>query len=891
VLYARVPDPAERAPQLSNGFVLVLRKCLTRDRARRYATPAEVSADLERVRERRAPEVKRSALEPLSRRARPVRRAVAAGALALVLVGAAWLALRSSDDARSQAQSGAPGADAIERLSQAADGGARGLSRAMSDAEALHGSAHLTVDQAMRVQDLRRKIRQRLEDELADFERASEANLAGLCADRRFDVAENSARGLRKELAQRVGSEPLPPQLEEDFDRWLSDQAQIVRAARTRAEQEFTDRAARYCKERVVPAVDRLESLGRWRDAQVVLSSDLGSPNGASSLAAVDPELAGASAELSAQGLSSDAVERSVSAARMILEPRRKLLEQDWKAVDVEMKAWIDARVAAWRAKLEGRQASDAAAELATEWSGELARRNLTVEQMPLGWLRLAQEAFVQGTKDLAALEKRLANEDALKSFERLEDDAADLWRQRRYGEAAAVYEESRDDAWRRTVRASMDLRAREAHLLEAFLARAAQGVRARDGRDVELRAGTISYAGRLRAGPDPLGSGFQLTLSGGKVTKLALRAVSGADSASTALLAADSVEALAALAPDVETRAGAEELAARDQLVRALLRYRDGDPYGARAMLNAGPLPNGEPLVGDLEARIASALGQQKSSEGEERARLREKLYWLRREYTSKGNREQARRWADELLASTSDALQPDEIADVRRMRDDLAAEAKPSTEQSIAAIFGPSEQSIVGPNKNRVRMTFLFNQATAGAFKPGAWSADGRAWASEYAAKNDAEMLDRAAPTLALVDPLRVQSDDLDVRLTIEEPADSKPDLLLVSVAGFHVALAGAGNGRPARCLIEALEPARVVEHVRAGAGREFAGLRSGVTHELHIVVNRARGTATVELDGNGRKIAESQPQPRDAAPTLSVRSFEPVRMLKAVVECARR
>ncbi|NUP97513.1 MAG: serine/threonine protein kinase, partial [Planctomycetaceae bacterium] len=54
VLYAPVPDPQEFAPELSNNLALVLRKCLTRDPARRYQHPRELREDLERIRERRA---------------------------------------------------------------------------------------------------------------------------------------------------------------------------------------------------------------------------------------------------------------------------------------------------------------------------------------------------------------------------------------------------------------------------------------------------------------------------------------------------------------------------------------------------------------------------------------------------------------------------------------------------------------------------------------------------------------------------------------------------------------------------------------------------------------------------------------------------------------------
>ena len=71
VLYGRIPDPRELEPSLSKGMALVLRKCLTRDPERRYQSPYELCGDLERVRERRQPNVSRSRLRPRFRRAAP----------------------------------------------------------------------------------------------------------------------------------------------------------------------------------------------------------------------------------------------------------------------------------------------------------------------------------------------------------------------------------------------------------------------------------------------------------------------------------------------------------------------------------------------------------------------------------------------------------------------------------------------------------------------------------------------------------------------------------------------------------------------------------------------------------------------------------------------------
>ena len=48
VLYGRIPDPEDLEPDLSRGFSLVLRKCLSRDFEKRYQTPRELLLDLER---------------------------------------------------------------------------------------------------------------------------------------------------------------------------------------------------------------------------------------------------------------------------------------------------------------------------------------------------------------------------------------------------------------------------------------------------------------------------------------------------------------------------------------------------------------------------------------------------------------------------------------------------------------------------------------------------------------------------------------------------------------------------------------------------------------------------------------------------------------------------
>jgi serine/threonine protein kinase len=91
VLYHPIVDPRQLAPRISKGMTLVLRKCLARDPARRYSTPGELLADLERLRERRAPRVNARFLDPLAPRwpSWVPRSAALVGGLGLLV--AIWL--------------------------------------------------------------------------------------------------------------------------------------------------------------------------------------------------------------------------------------------------------------------------------------------------------------------------------------------------------------------------------------------------------------------------------------------------------------------------------------------------------------------------------------------------------------------------------------------------------------------------------------------------------------------------------------------------------------------------------------------------------------------------------------------------------------------------------
>src|SRR5262249_53043413 len=146
VLYARIADPLQHAPFLSRGLALVLRKCLTRDRANRYATPAELLADLERVRERRSPKVAKARLDPVLRDRRPVRRRAIAAGVAIAVAALGWTAvatfgpLGKTPRADASAADVPKGPDPVRAFESAADGPADRLTGALAGAHVLESS-------------------------------------------------------------------------------------------------------------------------------------------------------------------------------------------------------------------------------------------------------------------------------------------------------------------------------------------------------------------------------------------------------------------------------------------------------------------------------------------------------------------------------------------------------------------------------------------------------------------------------------------------------------------------------------------------------------------------------------------------------------------------------
>jgi hypothetical protein len=666
-----------------------------------------------------------------------------------------------------------------------------------------------------------------------------------------------------------LGGSVLPVAIRHDFERWVAGLAPRVREGRSVAERDIAAGLESHLNRNILPQVDELVRSGNWRGARDLLT--------------FAPRARAAEAGVSVRGFSDADLARATEGLRTRLDERRAVLDEAWAALDLELRSWVESRVAALRSRLDDRTVRDVAEQLRSDWENELRMRRLSVDNMPLGVPRFSYEALAKASQELADLERELADEDAQLRFSELEEHTGPLWKERRFGEIARAMEAAAAEPWSSNLRARITLVAREARLLEDLLARAAKGARDLDGQLVTLPLGTFSFSGRLRAGLDPLAQGFRLQPERGQELAFTFKS----PSVEASLLPGVALEMLAGL-----SRMDSVEPSAR--LVLALFRWRDGDgsvesATASQAALDAGTLPSAEPLVADLERRVLQTLSRAQKPEGERRARAEEKLRLVRRESLEPGSREKKLERITNLLTFEKDLL-PGELAELRSRRDTLVREGTPSTIEDFEKAFLLPRDRIQFPGgRPRAVLRFDLGQEAAGTFDRGSWTADGVGWVAPRYARNDEELLSLPGPTLVLKDPLRPQSDSLEISLVVEQLPDSPPDLLLVSVAGFHVILT---SGVPPRCLVETGDAFQALAHARAGQGKPCEGLRRGRRHTLRILVNRNGGRAEVTLDDKTLNMSLLMKPVGDAAALeLGVRSFEPVRVVSATVEAARR
>jgi len=867
VLYARVPDPREVASELSSGLVLVLRKCLTRDREARYHTPAELLADLERLRERRAPQITGRGLDPLVRR--PLRgprlvAAIGAGVLGLGLVGwLGWRVIAANSRGSGREEQRDPFA-ALDKACESPD--AAGLGAALAEVERLAGTDDLAPRARARLESIRNRLVQRLEGEIGTLERELEAQAERQSSAREFDKALALAQANpRTELARRVGTRSLPEKQSAALDAWRKGLEARVLERRDEAVDAFTTALDHYGDE-LIFRVDAQEHAGDWKSAQELVSRS------------TEQLLADSGAE--SRGLEPRVVELRAAALRKRADERRKSLGESWTRTDEELVAAVETRFHELERALETRRETQASKALQADFAAELARRGIVLERLPVGLVHSAPELAVKRAADLDELEGRYAAQDSEQLFDELERQAEPNWHARRYEEVERLFAGS-EGLLRGEASARAGRRAREARLLESVLARAAKKLEGSTGQRMELSTGTVPEVGLLAVPLDPLANGFTLRPDGAVPRALVLRAPRTGEKA----LATESLAKLAGLAPDALRDPS-------DRLLRALFLFHEAEPGdvalldSVRALLDKGTLPDGEPLVGDLGKRVADAHGKSIDfADKEKHERAQGKFNGLRFMDEHNGDARVAKAQAEELLKE--EFWTENEKQELRSIRDRQAQRLQASPLDELRATFAPDAIEDAGPG--RVRLFFELGKQHGGALEQGSWILNVSGWSPAFAARSDEELLAREGPSLVL-EKLRTEK-ELEIVLQLEEPLDQRPNVLLVSAAGFHVGFLGAPDGGKARWLAGNRSAAEVLEALRKGQGREFPGWKAGSKPALTLTLRREQGRVALKLDGTALDRMELPAPHLEGPATLSVRAWECLRLVSLTLVAARQ
>jgi hypothetical protein len=331
------------------------------------------------------------------------------------------------------------------------------------------------------------------------------------------------------------------------------------------------DALATHFQNEIAPRVAELKQNGDWRKARALLTTE--------ARAWIDRVPA------RRDGLSdnelNEAVARLQSEKIVLL---RSELDDAWGVVDASFVTFVEDRLQVLRSELIARSLVDAPARLRRDVLAELDARRLKLDEMPMGLLHLGYEALSKGEAELGELEARFAREDAEKGLHELDEEQEPVWKTRRYAQARLAYESALNAPWLAPVRTTIELRAREALLLQDLLERAARAVTSRNGQRLDLRAGTILVSGPVSKAEDALRSGFVITLDSGLSYSFALRPLEVPTTGSgPAVLGSDAILQLAGLAnDDANTKTS-------DRLVRALFFMREGDATRSRAERRAG--------------------------------------------------------------------------------------------------------------------------------------------------------------------------------------------------------------------------------------------------------------------------------------------------------------
>jgi serine/threonine-protein kinase len=880
VLYARIPDPGEIEPSLSKGMRLVLRKCLARDPAGRYQTPAELLEDLERLRERRQVRVQRRDLDPVAGHEQRVRRLWSGAAVVAIAMGAIGLAVW-----RPWSASTSPGTEPAvtywEDLELVADRvrlGPRLYASVLTELESLRAD-EVPDGFESRFREVHEDVKRRYDAEVGRLVAGVKQELTRLLERRELSDAVRLLDGVEARARRELN--PSPQQLAGVLDRLQLETRRVeLETAVAGALHSVERRLRRHYEDRVFARVDWKVERNQWRGAHEVLM--------------VGTRERLTEARIETVGLPEERLDDLLDRLQTnLVAARIETLEEDWRRFDAELERWVNARAEALERELSNRTRAKGEATLRSEWEAHLEGMGLVADEM-LELSTLATIALDQRARKLRRLESQYLDEDADLFYREKLAELEPLWDARDYRGLAREWRRLRDVPYLEPERAAIDLHVREAELLLGLLERAAAGVQALagEGAEVVLFVGSIGVEGRVEVGDDPLDAGFRLRPSGTadpeRVLKLGLRELEDAE-----LLRSGDVERLAGITEPPKSPL--------ERLRLSLFRWRSGDSDGAAALFPLGALRDLEleDLAAELSRRVNESTTARDLDQRERLAEAKTLIELINRVWFSDVKHPSD---IESTVAKIDRVLQ--EFGDLQYVRgqrlelqwikDALTKEEPPISEADLRRAFGASEVRLSAATRT-VGMDFAFDATThGGPWGAGEWvvSDDGVGWQPPGVRSREHLFDGSRWPRLVLRVPM-----DLENRLSVEvEVAQLQemgpPKLLVVSVAGVHVGFLGDEHGRDGHWLIASGGPDHLRELVDAlfagEEGQPFPGLERGRTHRIRIELSQGRGRAEVYLDGELLDV-EHQPRPGGDAGTASVvvRSLEVLRLLSANVE----
>lgn len=608
VLYKSVVDPREYSPELSKGFALLLRKCLTRDPEQRYQEPWELVADIETLRERRRLDLRGSQIDAFaSRRPAWVGQALAVSGLALVIASTWALTARPWEDRpKTGLAQGPVSVGNWPELRSIRDG---------FDAKTLlHADALLELRSPVleslpaRAKYFQNELVVRVKDSLqreveAALNRARAQVDAGLRS-RDFSAVISAVQNdLNADLRHRTG---------------YASPAELPTGSVARRAQEFVDEEMQRLSSAKIAAIDAAESelasaldrlleteqaplveAGRYREAVEWLS--LGTPTAWLVRNGVQLDLRGLVDEDQRQIARS--IEFRLSSERSLVARRTadalKAAGAELDAVEEDFLEDITDGIVTAKVSAEDR--------FIAALERRLAAAGFDAEGLPAE-LEISFLTRLEAAADRIGRAESLRRETlALVELRRLEQAASASLAKRDYSTARELFDDARSEPWRASTFDALDLRIAEAVRLEALLERAVAGIkRASPGSMVLTFAGIrrTGFIGRELVDPLRLGLRFR-TRDGSPSDQVLLMRITDAcelDPSQSFLMGADDLRTFAGLGEG-------RELDPNARLTLAAFWLAEGKPGQASRVLPVDDPPASEALLWSLNERIRTAV------------------------------------------------------------------------------------------------------------------------------------------------------------------------------------------------------------------------------------------------------------------------------------------